>query len=105
MEHFSNQGKFIYVVDAAYDSLNMGLPVSSLSAVTDIVLQFKATIVPLGTKVSDGEIAMVVNNRVTVKFAIPAQTIEHKDTNTTNTVLMLHDVQKQMERIIKPPSE
>jgi hypothetical protein len=99
LEHVSHNHEFRWIADASYDSTAMGQPISDLAAVSEIILHFSQNVIPVGTMVGDGELVMVVNNQVTIKFRILSQTIEKVDNN--NTVIVLTDVHKQMRKAIK----
>jgi hypothetical protein len=98
-EHFSYEHEFRWTAEAQYDSAAMGKPISELAAVREIVLHFKQKVIPVGTVIESGELAMVVNNQLTVKFSIRGQTIKKVDQN--NTVVVLDDVRKEMRKAVK----
>ena len=102
-EHFENaQGERRYVVDAPFDAPIMGKPVATLASVTDISMQFQDNMVPVGTSIIGGQIALVVNNQTTVTFDIPAQIVAQ--CLGDNTLIAVRGIQSQMRKVITPPS-
>jgi hypothetical protein len=102
-EHFeTEQGHRRYFIDVPFDAAQMGKPVATLSEADRIIMQFKENMVPLGTKIAGGQIAMLVNNQITVVFEIPAQTIEKKAND--HPVIIVRNIQSEMKKVIKQPS-
>jgi len=68
------QGRFRIIGNCSIDDKYMGKPVSSLIAANGMGVIFNKNIVAPNTKALGGQVVWVINNRVTLKFDVPAQT-------------------------------
>jgi hypothetical protein len=86
-------------MDVAADDSSMGNAIKSVALVKYIQIESQNNLIAPKTVINGGDVVLVINNRVRLKFNMPPQT---SDDLKGTTVFFIRDIQKELAPVMPP---
>lgn len=105
-QHYTDgKGNIRFAFECNQNSPQIGKPIKSLAEAEYILVGFKQTFVPLNTEVVSGEVIIVINNQVRLRFVVPKQTLsEQAPIGEMATLMFIRDIKDGLKPLATPPS-